>query len=114
MVVEDNADMREFIHRLLKPKYAKILLAQNGAEGLDLLQKHGKDIHLIVSDIMMPEVDGLSLLKAVKSHDDWQHISVIMLTALAAERDRLAALTIGVDDYLTKPFSVQELTTRIQ
>ncbi|MEM7374140.1 MAG: tetratricopeptide repeat protein [Bacteroidota bacterium] len=114
MVVEDNEDMRSFIHQLLKPMYQRVLLARNGAEGLALLKEHGRDIHLIVSDIMMPEVDGLSMLKKIKSQPDWNSIPVIMLTALASERDKLSALTIGVDDYLTKPFSVQELLVRVQ
>lgn len=114
MVVEDNDDMRSFIHQLLQPMYQRVLLAKNGAEGLALLEEHGRDIHLIVSDIMMPEVDGLSMLKTMKAKPEWNSIPVIMLTALASERDKLSALTIGVDDYLTKPFSVQELLVRVQ
>ncbi|MEM7370625.1 MAG: tetratricopeptide repeat protein [Bacteroidota bacterium] len=114
LVVEDNPDMRQFIHGLLEPRYSRILLAQNGAEALKILTAHGRDIHLIISDIMMPEVDGLSLLREVKAHAEWQHIPMIMLTALATERDKLTALTIGVDDYVTKPFSIQELTARVQ
>jgi DNA-binding response OmpR family regulator len=71
-------------------------------------------IDLIVSDVMMPEMNGLEMLKQIKSHREWYKIPVIMLTALAAERDKLSALTIGVDDYLTKPFSVSELLVRAQ
>ncbi|MEM7368988.1 MAG: ATP-binding protein [Bacteroidota bacterium] len=114
LVVEDNQDMRMFIHRLLSPNFEQILLAKNGREGLELLQQHGQTIDLIVSDIMMPELDGMSMLKEIKSHTDWQQIPVVMLTALASERDKLSALTVGVDDYLTKPFSVQELLVRVQ
>ncbi len=114
MVVEDNTDMREFICQLLQKKYNKILLAKNGAEGLELLKEHGTDIHLIVSDVMMPEVDGLTMVKEIKSKPEWAGIPVVMLTALAAERDKLTALTIGVDDYLTKPFSVPEMLIRVQ
>jgi len=114
LVVEDNVDMRNFVCSLLEPRYKKVLRAPNGAEGLDLLREHGTDIQLVVSDVMMPEVDGLTMLKEIKSHDAWKGIPVIMLTALAAERDKLTALTIGVDDYLTKPFSVTELLTRVQ
>lgn len=114
LIAEDNADMREFLHQLLQKKYKRILLAKNGAEGLALLKEHGTDIHLIVSDVMMPEVDGLTMLKEIKHHPEWAGIPVVMLTALAAERDKLTALTIGVDDYLTKPFSVPELLIRVQ
>jgi len=114
MVVEDNNDMRAFIHQLLEKKYKRVLTAKNGVEGLELLKKHGKDIHLIISDVMMPEMDGLTMLKNIKGHAEWFGIPVIMLTALAAERDKLTALTIGVDDYLTKPFSVPEVLIRVQ
>ncbi|MFT6336262.1 MAG: signal transduction histidine kinase/DNA-binding response OmpR family regulator [Halioglobus sp.] len=114
LVVEDNEDMRNFVCQLLESKYKKILQAKNGAEGLEQLEKHGLEIRLVISDVMMPEVDGLTMLKVIKSNKEWSGIPVVMLTALAAERDKLAALTIGVDDYLTKPFSVTELMARVQ
>lgn len=114
LVVEDNLDMREFVCHLLQKKYKRVLVAKNGVEGLTLLKKHGPNIHLIVSDVMMPEVDGLTMLKLVKQEPVWSGIPVIMLTALAAERDKMTALTVGVDDYLTKPFSVPELLIRVQ
>lgn len=114
LVVEDNHDMRNFICQLLQKRYKTVLSALNGAEGLLKLQEQGSNIHLVVSDVMMPEVDGLSMLKQIKADPIWNGIPVIMLTALAAERDKLTALTIGVDDYLTKPFSVTELLVRVQ
>jgi signal transduction histidine kinase/DNA-binding response OmpR family regulator/ligand-binding sensor domain-containing protein len=114
LVVEDNEDMRNFVCQLLETRYKNILQAKNGAEGLKLLRKHGLDIRLVISDVMMPEVDGLTMLKELKSNPEWSGIPVIMLTALSAERDKMAALTIGVDDYLTKPFSVTELLARVQ
>lgn len=113
LVVEDNNDMRDFVCRLLNEKY-KVLSTKNGAEGLALIETQHATIDLIVSDVMMPEVDGFTLLQKVKSNTIWQRIPVIMLTALAGERDKLKALTIGVDDYLTKPFSVTELMVRVQ
>ncbi|MCP4438190.1 MAG: response regulator [Aureispira sp.] len=114
LVVEDNPDMRAFVSQLLQERYQTVLTAQNGAEGLEKLKEYGTKIHLIVSDVMMPEVDGIALLQTIKSTAAWRSIPVIMLTALAAERDKLKALTIGVDDYLTKPFSVSELLIRVQ
>lgn len=113
LVVEDNTDMRQFICQLLSEKY-EVLSAKDGAEGLEVLEEQHEKIDIVVSDVMMPEVDGLTLLSKIKTHPQWQQIPVVMLTALAAERDKLKALTIGVDDYLTKPFSVVELTVRIQ
>lgn len=115
LVVEDNHDMQEFVCQLLKTRYKEVLSANNGIEGLEVLRERGPaGIQLIVSDVMMPEMDGLSMLREIKSSPEWNGIPVIMLTALAAERDKLAALTIGVDDYLTKPFSVTELLIRAQ
>ncbi len=113
LVVEDNQDMREFICQLIGEKY-KVLSAQNGEEGLKVIEEKYKDIHLVISDIMMPEVDGLSMLNQIKKNPNLLGIPVIMLTALATERDKMTALTMGVDDYLTKPFSVPELMARIQ
>jgi signal transduction histidine kinase/CheY-like chemotaxis protein/ligand-binding sensor domain-containing protein len=110
LVVEDNRDMQEFIAQLLQQKY-KVLTAKNGLEGWNLLKEGKTAINLVVSDVMMPEMDGFTLLKHIKSNSN---IPVIMLTALAAERDKLTALTIGVDDYLTKPFSATELLIRVQ
>ncbi len=114
LVVEDNEDMRNFVCQLLESRYKRILQATNGAEGLELLKKHGLDIRLVISDVMMPKVDGLAMVKEIKHTPEWVGIPVIMLTALSAEKDKLAALTIGVDDYLSKPFSVSELLARVQ
>jgi signal transduction histidine kinase/DNA-binding response OmpR family regulator/ligand-binding sensor domain-containing protein len=112
LVVEDNPDMRDFIQQILQKEYKTVLTAENGKEGLAVLRKAEHNIQLIISDIMMPEMDGLELLKVIKTDPNLQKIPVIMLTALAAERDKLNALIIGVDDYLTKPFSVPELVVR--
>jgi DNA-binding response OmpR family regulator/anti-sigma regulatory factor (Ser/Thr protein kinase) len=112
LVVEDNPDMRNFIQQILQKEYKTVLTAKNGKEGLEVLRKAEHNIQLIISDIMMPEMDGLELLKVIKTDSNLQKIPVIMLTALAAERDKLNALIIGVDDYLTKPFSVPELVVR--
>ena len=113
LVVEDNPDMRQFVCGLLEKHYT-VLSAVNGLEGLEQLRNTSNAIHLVVSDIMMPEMDGLEMLTEIKSDSRLSGIPVIMLTALAGERDKLHALTIGVDDYLTKPFSVPELLTRVQ
>ncbi len=114
LVVEDNRDLRKFIHQTLQVDYQRVLLAENGVQALELLEKHGTDIHLVVSDVMMPQMDGWTLLKHIKENAKWQNIPMIMLTSLASENYKLKALTTGVDDYLTKPFSVPELRSRIQ
>ena len=113
LLVEDNRDMQDFIYSLLSPNY-KILTANNGIEGLELLKTDGKEIDLIISDAMMPLMDGFSMLEQIKADELWRSLPVIMLTARAAEEDKLQALTIGVDDYLIKPFSTEELQVRIK
>jgi len=111
LLVEDNHDMRNFVGGLLLPHY-QLLTAANGKKALELLKTNVGQVHLIISDIMMPEMDGFELLDCVKKDDDLRNTPVIMLTARTEEEDKLQALTVGVDDYLTKPFSVQELLAR--
>ena len=110
LIVEDHKDMLMFLSTLLSP-YHQTLLAGNGQQALDILKK--KSVDLIISDVMMPEMDGYTLLKTLKDQDDYRSIPVIMLTALGDELHRLQALTIGVDDYLAKPFSPVELLARV-
>ena len=109
LVVEDHPDMQEFVASLLSKRY-HVHRAAHGKEALALLQHTRVD--LIVSDVMMPEMDGYTLLEELKSNEQLRQIPVIMLTALGDEGHRLQALTMGVDDYLAKPFSPQELLAR--
>ena len=109
LVVEDHPDMQEFVASLLSKRY-HVHRAAHGKEALALLQHTRVD--LIVSDVMMPEMDGYTLLDELKSDEQLRQIPVIMLTALGDEAHRLQALTMGVDDYLAKPFSPQELLAR--
>ena len=141
LVVEDNPDLQDYIRLILEEKY-HVLTAGNGQEALKVLQSGSPqsslpvrqtgvrqpDDHataglqteglqttdLILSDLMMPVMDGYQLLEKLKSGETTRHIPVIMLTARAEARDRLKALRIGVDDYLTKPFDEEELLVRIE
>jgi signal transduction histidine kinase/CheY-like chemotaxis protein/AraC-like DNA-binding protein len=112
LIVEDHPEIRNFIYSILELDY-HVLTASNGLEGLTMLQNNSHKIDLIISDVMMPKMDGFELLEAIKADKNWQHTPMIMLTARASEEDKLHALTIGVHDYLTKPFSVEELKVRI-
>lgn len=117
MIVEDNLDLRNYIADILRGANYPILEAENGREALDLLQKlEAKQQlpQLILSDIMMPVMDGFQLLRTLKDTPTFQQIPVVMLTARADIRDKLTALRIGVDDYLLKPFDEEELVVRIQ
>lgn len=112
LLVEDNPGVQAYLHALLSDKY-QISTARNGEEALQLLA-NSTGFQLILSDLMMPIMDGFQLLERVKSSDATRHIPFIMLTARAAAYDKLKALRIGVDDYLLKPFDEEELTTRIE
>jgi len=111
LIVEDHPDMREFVQSIIGEHY-QTRLAENGQEALNILEK--EQIDFIISDVMMPIMDGFQLLEALKSDNRYRHLPVLMLTARAALEDKLNALRIGVDDYLTKPFIAEELLARIK
>jgi signal transduction histidine kinase/DNA-binding response OmpR family regulator/ligand-binding sensor domain-containing protein len=111
LIVEDNIELRLFLAQMLNQHY-NIVLATNGVEALAKLEE---DVfHLIISDIMMPQMDGFELLERVKSHHQWLKIPIILLSAKTELSDKLKALTIGIDDYVTKPFEIDELLARIK
>ena len=111
LVVEDHPDMQHFVAGLLAAEYG-VHTARNGREALELLDR--EPIDLVVSDVMMPEMDGYALLEKLKATDRLCGIPVVMLTALAGESHTLKGLALGVDDYLAKPFSPPELLARVR
>lgn len=113
LLIEDTPDMADYIKSILKTNYS-VITANNGKKGLDILEKDHYKIDLIISDVMMPIMDGFTMLSEIKTHEALFNIPIIMLTARASETDKLQALTIGADDYLTKPFSSSELLSRIK
>lgn len=112
LVVEDHEELRTYLQLVLSSHY-RVLTASHGREALDILQQPTLP-NLILSDLMMPVMDGYELLEKLKSADTTRHIPVIMLTARADVRDKLKALRIGVDDYLLKPYEEEELLVRIE
>jgi YesN/AraC family two-component response regulator len=110
LIVEDEQDIRENIAEIFKLSKFKVFEASNGADGLDLAVDNQPDI--IVSDILMPGMDGFELLEKVKSNPQTEHIPVILLTAKTMMDSKLKGLKIGADDYITKPFNVDELVLR--
>ena len=111
LIVDDNEEYRDFIADTLSKDYT-IFKAGNGREALDIMAKG--NISLIVSDVMMPVMDGMELCRQVKTNIRWSHIPVILLTAKTAEEYRLEGLELGADDYLTKPFNLKLLQLRIK
>ncbi|MBT8184295.1 MAG: response regulator, partial [Eudoraea sp.] len=111
LIIEDNNDMRHFIKEQLESEYT-ITEASNGKEGLKMVNKTSPD--LIVTDLMMPQMDGITLCKQLKTNLATSHIPVIMLTAKAGLENKLHGLETGADDYLTKPFNARELQIRVK
>ena len=110
LVVEDNKELRTFLKNSLSGDYT-VITASNGEEGLQSAIDNLPD--LIISDVMMPVMDGLEMVKHIKENNSICHIPIIILSAKASLDDRIAGLEQGIDDYITKPFSATYLKTRI-
>lgn len=110
LIVEDNDELREFMYRILSPNY-QLLLATNGKEGLHIAKEQWPD--LIISDVMMPIMDGFEMIRHIKADADIYSIPIIVLTAKAGMDDRIGAVEMGVDDYVMKPFSANYLKARV-
>lgn len=110
LLVEDNIEIREFITDKLIKDF-QVIQTGNGEEALDVLKQ--KSIHLIISDIMMPVMDGYELCKAVKDNLEYTHIPIILLTAKNTLQSKIEGLEVGADAYLEKPFSPDHLLTQI-
>ena len=110
LVVEDNPDVRAYLRDHLRARYA-VRVARDGDEGLQKARAQPPD--LIISDVMMPMVDGVGLCRAVRADDSLSDIPVILLTARAGETERVCGLEAGADDYVEKPFEIGEVLARI-
>ncbi|HVY26003.1 MAG TPA: ATP-binding protein [Polyangiaceae bacterium] len=111
LVVDDNADMRDYIAQLLSATW-NVRVAVNGRAALEAAIAERPD--LVLSDVMMPEMDGVQLLQALRAHDSTRTVPVILLSARAGEDARLVGLETGADDYLVKPFAARELLARVR
>ena len=111
LLVEDNTDMQAFVSEILLPHY-RVNAASHGREGLKKALKNPPD--LVVTDLMMPKMDGLQLCRELKSNLHTSHIPIVMLTAKAGMENKIEGLEIGADDYVVKPFAPEELLARIK
>ncbi|MDX1591495.1 MAG: two-component regulator propeller domain-containing protein [Balneolaceae bacterium] len=111
IVIEDHPDVRAFIVDQLKDQYI-ILEASNGEEGLSVSQNEIPD--LIITDLMMPNMDGYQFTSEIRNDEKTSHIPIIMLTAKGAVEDKIEGLETGVDAYITKPFNIRELRVRVR
>ena len=109
LVAEDEVDLRAFISRNLRARDFAVLEAGNGIEALTLWDT--EQPQLLILDIMMPRMDGLEVCRRIR---ETSIVPIIVLTALDDERDKVSALDLGADDYLTKPFGVEELLARVR
>ena len=110
LVADDNADMREYVQHLLSPQF-QVLTAEDGGDAFKKLVSFKPE--LLLSDIMMPRVDGFALLRKVRENIDLRSMPVVFLSARAGEEAKLEGLDAGADDYLTKPFSGKELLATV-
>ena len=110
LIIEDNEELRHFICGVLAREYV-VLEAGNGCQGLEMTLRELPDI--VISDIMMPEMDGIEYLKRVKGNNDICHIPIILLSAKSSLNDQIQGLEYGADEYITKPFSSAYLKARV-
>ena len=109
LLAEDEVALRDFVSRNLRARGFEVLEASNGLEAVALWERENP--HLLILDVMMPRMDGLEVCRRVREQSA---VPIIVLTALDSESDKVSALDLGADDYLTKPFGVEELLARVR
>ncbi|HYO10327.1 MAG TPA: response regulator transcription factor [Tepidisphaeraceae bacterium] len=112
LVIDDEKDLLELVRYNLEKEHLDVITAADGASGLEIGLKHKPD--LVLLDLMMPGMNGLEVCKQFRGDARTSRVPIIMLTAKAAETDKIVGLEMGADDYITKPFSVRELLARVR
>jgi len=112
LVIDDEKDLIELVRYNLEKEHYDVIAATDGPSGLQIARKHAPD--LVVLDVMMPGMDGLEVCRSLRTDPRTSGLPLIMLTARAAEADRVVGLELGADDYITKPFSPRELVARVK
>ncbi len=111
LIIEDNKSLREEVYEALKYEGYEVIQAESGKMGVKYAIMHHPD--LIICDIMMPEMDGYEVLTKLRQHEQAKLIPFIFITALADRSNIRTGMEMGADDYITKPFSIKELTSAI-
>ena len=109
LVVDDEREIREAIRIYLRGEDIETIMATNGQEAVDLMEQ--QDIHLILMDVMMPGIDGIVATSLIR---EFSNVPIIMLTAKSEDTDKIMGLSLGADDYITKPFNPMELVARVK
>lgn len=109
LVVDDEREIREAIRIYLRGEDIETIMATNGQEAVDLMKQ--QDIHLILMDVMMPGIDGIVATSLIR---EFSNVPIIMLTAKSEDTDKIMGLSLGADDYITKPFNPMELVARVK
>ena len=112
LVIEDHPDQRDLLSIVLRREGYRVISAANGVEAMAKLRT--EHVHIALSDIMMPKMDGFELIKTIRCDPDLKNLYLILITARIQEGDRVRGLDLGADDYITKPFSFSELLARIR
>lgn len=110
LIIDDDKELCALMKKCIEQENMSALIAYGGAEGLELVSEHDSAYSLIILNVMMPDIDGFQVLQKIR---ETSNVPVLMLTAKSDEEDKVAGLRMGADDYLTKPFSLNELMARV-
>lgn len=110
LIIDDDKELCALMKKCIEQENMSALIAYGGTEGLELVSEHDSAYSLIILDVMMPDIDGFQVLQKIR---ETSNVPVLMLTAKSDEEDKVTGLRMGADDYLTKPFSLNELMARV-
>ena len=110
LIIDDDKELCALMRKCVEMANISVLVAHNGLDGLRLADEHKENCVLIILDVMMPDYDGFKVLQKIR---ETNNVPVLMLTAKSDEEDKISGLRLGADDYLTKPFSINELMARV-
>jgi two-component system alkaline phosphatase synthesis response regulator PhoP len=110
LIIDDDKELCMLMKKCIEQENISVIIAHGGAEGLHVADKNNNALSLVILDVMMPDINGFQVLKKIRENSN---IPVLMLTAKSDEEDKVSGLRYGADDYLTKPFSINELMARV-